>query len=63
MNYSKKLKQLREAASLSVEQLADKAGLSRAAIHHLEAGTRNPSLDTIKKICKALKVSLAEFDG
>lgn len=57
-----KLRALREQSGLSVEALATKAGLSRASVHHLEAGTRKPSLETIKKICKALGVSLSCFD-
>jgi transcriptional regulator with XRE-family HTH domain len=62
MTMQKRLRTIRESAGLSVDNLATKAGLSRAMLHHLEAGTRKPSLETARKICKALKISLAEFD-
>lgn len=46
-----KLKQAREEAGLTQEQLAYKAGLSVKTISDLETGERvNPSLKTINKI-------------
>lgn len=62
MTFPKKLRHLREKANLSMAQLAEKAGLSRAMIHALEADKRKPSLETAKAICKALGVSLIEFE-
>lgn len=62
MTFPKKLRQLRERSGLSVADLAEKAGLSRAMVHALESGARKPSLETAQALCKVLKVSLAEFD-
>ena len=54
---------LRRLASLSIQELAEKSSVSRQAIHNIETGKRkNPGIETIRKICKALKVSLGEFD-
>jgi DNA-binding XRE family transcriptional regulator len=55
------LRSHREAAGLSVDALADKAGLSRAAVYHLEQGTREPTWDTVQRIAEALNVSTEEF--
>lgn len=57
-----RLRTLRKSAGFTLDVIAEKSGLSRAMLYHLEAGTRKPSLETIRKICKALKISLAEFD-
>lgn len=41
-------------------ELAQRSGLSRAMISFIESEFRNPSLDTLLRICGALKVELAE---
>ena len=56
------IKSLRIAAGLNQPELAKKANVSTAYIGQLEAGQkRNPSLDVLKRIAKALGVSLAEL--
>ncbi len=62
MTFPAKLRQLRAAAALSVAALASKAKLSRAAVYAIEAGKRDPSVETARKLCRALKCSLSEFD-
>lgn len=62
MTFPKKLRQLREQSGLSVAELAEKAKLSRQMVHCLESGTRKPSLETAKALCKVFRISLAEFD-
>ena len=60
---AKTLRTLRDSSGLSVQQLAERSGVCRAAIHHIEGGKRkNPSVETLKKLCKAMGKSLAEFD-
>jgi transcriptional regulator with XRE-family HTH domain len=44
----------------SQEEVAAAAGLSRAEIHHIEHGTTNEGLRTLKRVCLALGVSLGE---
>ncbi len=60
---AKIIKALRERSTLTVEELANKAGISRQAIHSIEQGKRQPSLATAKAICKGLGASLAVFDA
>ncbi len=56
------LKTLREAKGLTQEQLAKKAEVTRPYITMLEGGTKkNPSLATLRRIAKALKVKVGEL--
>jgi transcriptional regulator with XRE-family HTH domain len=48
----------REAAGVSQEALADRAGLHRTYISLLERGLRNPSLTVISKLARALDTSM-----
>lgn len=53
----------REAAGVSQEALADRAGLHRTYISLLERGLRNPSLTVISKLAKALGTSMTALVG
>ncbi|MBO1307733.1 helix-turn-helix transcriptional regulator [Enterococcus sp. 669A] len=63
MNFGKKLKALRESKGLGVNQLALKSGVSASNISRLEKGERkDPTLETVKKLSKALGVSISYFE-
>lgn len=47
----------REAAQVSVRQLAAKAGVSNPYLSQIERGLRKPSADVLSQIAKALRVS------
>ncbi|KAA8957714.1 helix-turn-helix domain-containing protein [Mycobacterium sp.] len=47
----------REAAQVSVRQLAQKAGVSNPYLSQIERGLRKPSADVLNQIAKALRVS------
>jgi transcriptional regulator with XRE-family HTH domain len=49
----------RRAGGLTVQGLADRAGLSRRILTQIEQGTANPSLVTVDKIADALGVDFA----
>jgi transcriptional regulator with XRE-family HTH domain len=51
-----RLKQLRTARHLSQQALADKAGISREYLARLEAARQDPTLGTLEKLAKALRV-------
>lgn len=53
-----RLRALRLAAGLTVPALAQRANLTRQAVHAIEAGTRAPSLETARLLCRALGASL-----
>jgi DNA-binding XRE family transcriptional regulator len=50
-----KFRRARKEAQLSIEQLARQAGLSIKSIRRYEAGDRVPTLDILKRLCRALK--------
>jgi len=61
-NLAKKVKQLREKLGLSQEKLARLADVSNNTIINIEAGKQdNPTIDTLKKVAKALGVSVEEL--
>lgn len=55
------LRREREAAGLSVSELARRAGLSKATVSQLEGGTGNPSVETLWAIATTLGVPFAVF--
>lgn len=62
--FGARLRELRTAAGLSQEGLADACGLDRTYIGGVERGERNISLLNIHRIATALAISPREFfDG
>jgi len=60
----KVLKRLREAKKPSQLELAKRAGVAQAYLSELEAGhKKNPGIETLKKLAKALGVPVAELLG
>lgn len=47
----------REAAQVSMRQLADRAGVSNPYLSQIERGLRKPSADVLSQIAKALRLS------
>lgn len=59
---SKNLKKLRERKGLSQDRLAKLADVANNTIIKIEQGKNvNPRLDTLKKVAKALEVSVDEL--
>jgi len=56
-----KLKLLRIQAGLTLEELAQKSGLTRSYVSKLERGVSMPSIGTALRICKALNVNVEEL--
>ena len=58
------LKRLRESKGLSQLQLAKRADVAQAYISEMEAGDkRNPGIETLRKLAKALGVPVTELLG
>ena len=53
------LRQERERQKVSMTRLAEMSGLSQGMISLVEHDQRNPSLDTLLRICHALKIELS----
>ena len=59
---NKNLRKLREIKGLSQEKLARLADVANNTIIKIEAGkNKNPTLETLQKIAKALGVSIEEL--
>lgn len=56
-----RIKELREKRKMTQLQLAQKAGLNRTFIVHVEKGRRNISVKSLEKILKALKIPFSVF--
>jgi transcriptional regulator with XRE-family HTH domain len=59
--FAGRLRELREQAALTQEQLASKSGMTRDGIAHLEQGRRKPTWETVLALSKALGVDCTTF--
>jgi len=61
-NIAKTVKRLREKTGLSQEKLARLADVSNNTIINIEAGKQdNPTIETLKKIAKALNMPIEDL--
>lgn len=56
VKFGKRIKELRTEQGMTQEALATKLGLDRSYMGFLERGERNPSLEVIIRIAKALSI-------
>ena len=55
------LKKIRERRGLTQAALAEKVGVHQVTIARLETGERNPSMDLLQRLAKALKMKLPDL--
>lgn len=55
------LRQERERRGLSMNLVAERAGLSQQMVSYVEREMRNPTLETLLRIAAALKIDLAKL--
>lgn len=58
---SERVKYLRDLRKLSQTELAKLSGVSQATVAQIESGRKDPSVTTLKKLAKALDVTIAVF--
>ena len=56
-----RIKELRTERGLTVNGLANKAGISQSFLRDIELGNKQPTVEYLEYICDALKVSLVDF--
>lgn len=56
-----RIKQLRKEMGLSQEKLALKAGIDRTYLAGIEAGKRNATIISLKKVVDALEITMKDF--
>ena len=62
-SFPDRLRQLREAAGVSCNELGHRAGISGGMVSRLERGLRTPTLTTLRRLMAALQQkSLACWD-
>ena len=59
--FSKNLRYYRLKNSMTKKELAEKSNLTSMAITNYENGTRNPSMDILKKLASVLNVRVSDF--
>ena len=55
------IKRQRASLGISQEELAHRARLHRTYVSDLEPGARNPSIDSIEKVARALELSVSKL--
>ena len=56
-----RIKELRTERGLTVNGLANKAGISQSFLRDIELGNKQPTVEYLEYICEALKISLVDF--
>ncbi len=57
--FGRAVRKRRYEVGLSQEKLAEMAGIHRTYLADIERGTRNPSLENIEKLARALQLTIA----
>lgn len=55
------IRRVRVAKGISQDDLALEAEIERSYVGHLERGKKNPTVETLEKIARALNCTVAEF--
>ncbi|MCF3640760.1 XRE family transcriptional regulator [Rhizobium sp. TRM95111] len=58
---AERLRSLRTAQSLTIDQLAERSGVSRAMISRVERGEASPTAQLLSRLCTALGETLSAF--
>jgi len=58
-----RLRSIREKQGVSLRALKKASGVAVATLARIEAGDYNPRLDTLRKLAKALRVTVADLIG
>jgi len=61
MDVGKRITELREAAGITTNRLANLCGLSQSFIRSVELGEKGITVESLSLICDTLKISLKDF--
>ena len=56
-----RLRFFREQKQISTNKLANLAGISQSYVREIELGNKNPTIEIIFHLCRALDISLKDF--
>lgn len=58
-----KIKDIRKSRGITIDELSEKSGVPVSTIKKISAGiTKNPNLETVRSIARALNCTLDDFD-
>ena len=58
---ARNIRYYRKQASLSQKELAEKLGISSAAVSNWEKGTNSIDIDTLFEVCRVLEISISDM--
>lgn len=61
MNIGNQLREIRKMRALTQKELASLAGVAQSVVSNAENGEREPTLDSLAKLCKVLNLTLSDF--
>lgn len=60
--YRPTITELRKRREMSMEECAEKAGISRTSLFDIEHGNKSPTVRTLNIICGVLDISINDID-
>lgn len=61
MNIGERIQYFRKQKNITVNKLANLAGVSQSYVRNLELGNTQPTIEYLSYICDALNISLEQF--
>ena len=59
--FALRLKELREKAGLTVDQLAEKSGIPKRTLYQWESATKIPGIDRLPQLANALRIKISKL--
>ena len=60
-SFGRHLRTIREAHSLSLKELGDKANVDKSTLYRIEVGIASPNLDLLISVARALNIQMHEL--
>ena len=61
MDVAERIRFYREQKGITVNKLANEAGISQSFLREIELGNKKPSVETLSLICDTLNITLRDF--
>lgn len=61
MDVAERIRFFREQKNMTVNKLANMAGISQSFLREVELGNKKPTVETLSLVCDALNITLKDF--
>ena len=61
MDTAQRIRFFREQKGMTVNKLANQAGISQSFLRDVELGSKKPTVETVSLLCEALGITLGDF--